>query len=584
MDATSEIKARLNVEDVVSQYVQLKRAGRNFKGLSPFNTEKTPSFIVSPEKQIWHDFSSGRGGDIFTFVMEMEGLDFRGALELLARQAGIDLDQFGGRGSSANRAKPRLQEALELATQFYQGQLKNSQPALKYLVRQRGFTKKTILDWRLGYSPNSTRGLTDFLVKKGFSLTEIRKAGLAVERRGQTVDMFRDRVMIPLCDGQGTVVGFTARLLSDEPNAPKYINTPATVLYDKSRHVFGLHFAKEAIRKSKMVVVAEGNLDIISSHQAGIANVVASAGTAMTEAHLKALKRFTGDIRLSFDSDQAGLAAAERVIQLSQNVGVSLKIISLPSGAKDPDELVRKDVKAWQKAIDGAQYAMDWLIGHYKKQLDLTTAQGKVDFTDALLPTLRRLSDPVEQEHYIKQIAELANTSQSAIASKLAKTSADTPARLKQSVITPETLDRSSGEYKRLQNHLLVITFFEPAARWLLDNVPEIMIEDGESQKLFKFLKTNHEFKPEAKLPASLRQLADYVKVMELQFEELYQGLDISERTRQATLTRDRLVDVYVKHNKHALAAKMQSASGKELNDLINQANQLNKLIKSTKG
>jgi len=298
MDAVQEVKSRLNIEDVVAQYIQLKRAGRNFKGLSPWTNEKTPSFMVSPEKQIWHDFSSGKGGDIFSFVMEMEGLEFRGALEHLARQAGVDLEELNSpQARATSQFKSRALEALEMATKFYQKQLVANKTAIKYL-RDRKFTKETILAWRLGYAPNTGRALVNFLTKHGFTTDEIRRAGLSVERQRRAVDMFRGRVMIPLADSRGAVIGFTARLLADEPNAPKYINTPQTVVYDKSRQVFGLHLAKEAIRKDKFVVVAEGNLDVIASHQAGIANVVASAGTAMTEKHLRELKRFTGDIRL----------------------------------------------------------------------------------------------------------------------------------------------------------------------------------------------------------------------------------------------------------------------------------------------
>ena len=272
MDAKDEVKTRLSIEDVIGEYVQLKRAGRNWKGLSPFTAEHTPSFVVSPDKQIWHDFSSGKGGDMFSFVMEVEGLDFRQALELLARRAGIDLEQYeqkggrGAKGQSFGKQKERLYEALELATHFYQTQFAHSKTALEYTLQKRAFSKETALEWRLGYSPNNGRALVDFLKTKGFTQNEIKLAGLTNQRGG---DMFRGRLQIPLCDPSGRVIGFTARLLADDPQAPKYINTPATALYDKSRHVFGLHLAKEAIRKSGIVVVAEGNMDVIASRREG---------------------------------------------------------------------------------------------------------------------------------------------------------------------------------------------------------------------------------------------------------------------------------------------------------------------------
>ena len=343
MDAVEEVKARLSIEDVISEYVQLKRAGRNWKGLSPFSNEKTPSFMVSPEKQIWHDFSSGKGGNMFSFIMEVEGLDFKGALELLARKAGIDIEQFRTKGRQGGPDKERLHQLLELASKFYQVQFSKNKTALTYVFTKRGYSKETALEWRIGYSPNNGSALLDFAKSKGYTEEELKQAGLSARNyRGGTQDMFRGRLMIPLQDPQGRVIGFTARLLEDNPEAPKYINTPQTVLYDKSRHVYGLHLAKESIRKSQYAILVEGNLDVIASHQAGIRQVVATAGTALTEPHLKALSRFTGDIRLAFDADKAGVAATERAIPIASRVKVSLSMIDIPSG-KDPDELIKQD-------------------------------------------------------------------------------------------------------------------------------------------------------------------------------------------------------------------------------------------------
>src|SRR5579884_1618868 len=293
MDAVDEVKQRLSIEDVVGEYVPLKRAGRNWKGLSPFTNEKTASFIVSPEKQIWHDFSSGKGGNMFSFVMEVEGLDFKAALELLARKAGIDIEQYRTRRPGGPN-KERLYGLLELATKFYQVQFSNNKKTLDYVLTKRRFSKETALEWRLGYSPNTGKALVNFAKSKGFTEAEIKLAGLSSQSyRGTVQDMFRGRLMIPLQDPQARVIGFTARLLTDDPQAPKYINTPQTVLYDKSRHIYGLHLAKEAIRKSDFAVLVEGNLDVVASHQAGIRQVVATAGTALTESQLKALSRFS---------------------------------------------------------------------------------------------------------------------------------------------------------------------------------------------------------------------------------------------------------------------------------------------------
>ena len=304
-------KDRIAIEDVVGEYVQLKRSGRNFKGLSPFSNEKSPSLMVSPEKQIWHDFSSGKGGNVFGFVMEMEGLDFKAALELLARKAGVDLSQYKLNTGSNSKLKERLLGALEAAAHFYQVQLTKNNLALKYVRESREFSKETIIKFRLGYSPSAGKELLTHLLNKGFTADELKRVGLVTQRSGGLSDMFRGRLMVPLCDGVGAVVGFTARQLDADPNSPKYINTPATLLYDKGRQAYGLHLAKDAIRREGFVIIVEGNLDVIASNQAGITNVVATAGTAMTVSHLKTLRRFTSDIRLCFDQDGAGQKAAE---------------------------------------------------------------------------------------------------------------------------------------------------------------------------------------------------------------------------------------------------------------------------------
>ncbi len=581
MDAVTEVRSRLNIEDVIGEYVQLKRTGRNFKGLSPWTNEKTASFVVSPEKQIWHDFSSGKGGDVFSFVMEVEGLDFKGALEQLARKAGVDLEQFRKPGQSSSGAsanlKKRALEALELAAKFYQKQLTVNKSALEYLINKRKLEKQTILTWQLGYSPNKGDALAEFLTKKGFTTDEMKRAGLVVPWSGGFRDMFRGRIMIPLCDASGQVVGFTARLLADEPNAPKYINTPQTIVYDKSRQVFGLHLAKEAIRKSTVVVVVEGNMDVIASWQAGIKNVVASAGTAMTEQHLRILKRFTSDIRLSFDADRAGLAATERIIPLAQKIELNLKIITI-NDAKDPDELIQKDPKAWQKAIDSAVYAPDWLIEQYKSQLDLSTAAGKRAFSDVIIAVLRRLQDQVEQEHYLKKIAELTDTTFDAMKAKFTN-QPSVSAVLRKPKVQQADIDQNQVEYQRLQDHFLSMMLMQPKARKLLEGCKEEFFTDGPTRDLLKFLKDNPKFDGSAGQANRLQSIGDYVKIITLQFEELYSALSLSDLEDQAAQLKRRLIDRYVKIENRKLAEEMKSAKTEsEIKSLARRADDLNKL------
>jgi DNA primase len=582
MDAVSEVKSRLNIEDVLGEYVQLKRSGRNFKGLSPFTNEKSASFMVSPEKQIWHDFSSGKGGDVFTFVQEVEGLDFRGALELLARKAGVDLEQFSSSQSRVNtKLKDRALEALELAARFYQKQLKANKLPADYLLKNRKFTRQTIFDWRLGYAPSTGQALTTFLTKHGFETDEMRRSGLVFERRNGLSDMFRGRIIIPLCDARGSVIGFTARLLQDEPDAPKYINTPQTITYDKGRNVFGLHLAKEAIRKTGFVVIVEGNLDVIMSHQAGVMNVVASAGTAMTEMHLRELKKFTGDIRLCFDADRAGINATERIIPIAQKVEVNLKIVSI-KGAKDPDELIQKDVSAWSKAIDKAVYAPDWLIGQYESELDLKSAEGKRAFTDILLATIRRLRDPVEQEHYLKKIAELTDSSFEAVKSKLdSKSGSGHQLRQRKPKVQPGPIDHAVVEYQKLQDHLLAMALMQPKLRDLLKNFKDIFFAEGGPRQVFEFLKKNPNFKGDPKVAEQLLSSGDYVKIIMLQFEELYQDLPYDDLRDQAENLKRRLIDRYAKTQRQQLITEMQATTDPtEQDKLLQKANKLNELIK----
>ncbi len=581
MDAVEDIKSRLAIEDVIGRYVELKRAGRNFRGLSPFSSEKTPSFMVSPEKQIWHDFSSGKGGNMFSFVMEMEGVDFKGALELLARQAGVDLSQYRtGFDAERGKEKERLYEATELATKFYQIHFSKTPEAYEYILKKRGYTKQTALDFRIGYSPSGDADLSKFLIKKGFSEHEIQRAGLASKRYRDLRDMFRGRIMIPLQDQQGRVIGFTARLLRDEPNAPKYINTPQTPLYDKSRHVFGLHLAKEAIRKSNYAVVVEGNMDVIASHQAGVLQTVATAGTAMTEQHLKILGRFTHDVRLAFDQDSAGLQATERAIPLAAKADISLSIITVP-GSKDPDELIQKDPKAWEKVITQPQYALDWLIERYQKVLDINSAQGKRQFSDILLKVIKGLTDSVEQDHYITQIAELIGVSPDALRSKLNQTGQER--KIMRKTAEQPKLDPMRVEQIKTQNQIMALLLLVPKVRPEIIKVSNDMLPEKQAQELLAFLQKHPEFnikKDQKKIPPTS---SDYVKILLLLYEQLYQGLETLELRYEAARLQARLIDHYVKVKKGELSAQMHDADETQMDALLKEAKALDILLRSTK-
>jgi len=577
MDAVEDIKNRLSIEDVVGEYVELKRAGRNFKGLSPFNSERSPSFMVSPEKQIWHDFSSGRGGNMFGFVMEMEGVDFKGALDILARKAGIDLSLYQKGDGKARQQKDKAYEALELATKYYQQTLLKNQEAFDYVVKKRKFNKQTVTDFRLGYAPNNGTALFDFLTKRGFDEAGIKLAGLSSQRYRGAGDMFRGRIMIPLADAQGSPIGFTARILADDPDAPKYINTPQTVLYDKSRHVFGLHLAKDAIRRSGFAVVVEGNLDVIASHQAGYTNVVATAGTALTPYHLKTLQRFTDDIRLSFDQDRAGIAAAERAIGVAQGVGVQLSIVTVTEG-KDPDELIQKDPALWEKAIHNPQYALDWLIERYSHVYDISTAHGKRAFSDVLLQTIVRLEDSVEQDHYLLKLAQMVEVSEAAMRSKLKTLNGESTSPLKHA--KTHNVEHVGNDPYMYEDQLLSLLVAYPITRRLLETETQrLVFNSPERQRVYEYVVANPHASLNDDIPEDLKDVEDYVKILLFKAEELYNSFDANERLRELRDLIHKLTRKYQKEQKQELTEEIRAAeaSGDETRvaELLDQFNNL---------
>lgn len=573
-DAKEEVRARLNIEDVIGEYVQLKRAGRNFKGLSPFSGEKTPSFYVSPDKHIWHDFSSNKGGDVFSFVMEVEGVDFREALQLLARKAGVDLTVYDTKGSQEMAArKKRLYAVLDLAAQYYQQSLVKNPHAVEYVFKKRGLSKQIVQDFRIGYAPTSGDALTQFLTKKGYSTKELSDAGL-VNRFGG--DLFRGRMMVPLMDGMGQVIGFTARIIVDDPAAPKYLNTPQTILYDKGRHVFGLSQAKEAIRANDYTVIVEGNLDVVSSHQAGITQVVATAGTAMTEHHLRALVRLSGHARLAFDGDKAGLAATERAIPIAQAVGIDLTIVSLPDGAKDPDELIQQDPALWQQAINNARPVVDWVLTQYSLREDLDSAAGKRSFTTAALGVVRALRDAVEQEHYLQKIAAYTGSSLDVLKTKFAAGPETSDQELRK-ITTTFVIERDMAGY---QDNLLAAALIDAATHDLFRDVDATMFEGEHRQAVAAYL-SKHGGKVVKDTPSSLQNHDTYVKILLLKADARYAEWNDQDRYFETARLLRQVATQNKKKQKELLTEKLRDAEleGNEALSLELRG-QINNLIK----
>jgi DNA primase len=451
------------------------------------------------------------------------------------------------------RRKQRLLEANKLAANYYQHSLLGNQHALEYVFKKRGLSKEIVQTFQIGYAPDNGDALVQFLRKKGFSTQELTDAGLTNRYGG---DMFRGRMTVPLMDGSGQVIGFTGRILADIPNAPKYLNTPQTPLYDKGRHVFGLSQAKEAIRTNDYAVIVEGNLDVVSSHQAGITGVVATAGTAMTEFHLRALRRLTGNIRLAFDGDKAGLAATERAIPIASEVGVELTIISLPAGAKDPDELIQQDVALWQQAIDSAQPAVDWVLDQYKAREDVTTAAGKRSFTTAALAVVRLLKDPVEKEHYEQRIATMIGSSLAAVQAKTATESVPAEAPLRRAV---QQSGPAPSDVHAYQDNLLAVALIDPPSQELFATVDVSMFVGDDRQAVAAYL-AKHAGKVIKTTPESLQTIDIYVKILLLKADARYADWDDQDRYFETARLLRQVINEHKKQQKEVLTQALREA------------------------
>lgn len=400
-----QIKARLDIVQVIGEYVPLRKAGINFTSRCPFHTEKSPSFYVSPSRQTFKCFGCNEGGDVFSFIQKFEGLEFRDALALLAKRAGVELPQYRPQEQSQRQ---RLLDANEAACQFFQSQLPSS-VAAAYLER-RGVDAATAKDFRLGYAPAGSQ-LVQALTSRGFTAAEIAAAGLAKPSQNQAgsyYDTFRHRLTFPLRNVHGQVVGFTARVL-DDADQPKYLNSAQSAVYSKSQLLYNADQAKEHIRRAGYAILVEGNMDCVAVHRGGMRNVVGVCGTALTDDQLRLLRRFTEKIMVALDADLAGDAASRRGVDLAWQHGFELKRVVLPSWAKDPDECISRDPNAWAQAVRTAVPIVDYYVQRAQQGNDLATLPGKKAAARQLLPIIAKLADPVEQAHYLQQLSRMVN-------------------------------------------------------------------------------------------------------------------------------------------------------------------------------
>ncbi len=427
-DNISQIKERLNVVDVISGYIKVQKSGVNFKARCPFHNEKTPSFYISPERQIWHCFGCQKGGDVFGFVKEIEGVEFPEALRMLAQKAGVKLHNFD---PSIKDKKAVLYEITEVSAKFFEKQLHHSsvgKKAFNYL-KERGMSEDTITEFRLGFAPDDWHGLSNFLRDCGYQEKDIVESGLAIKKEtgGDIYDRFRSRIIFPIADIHDQVVGFTGRVFeyaktpefpghkAVEPGA-KYINTPQTSIYDKSRVLYCLNKGKTEARQADRCLLVEGNMDAIMSYQAGVKNVAATSGTALTPSHLQLLQRYTSNLDFCFDTDQAGLVATRRGLGLALSQNLNVKIIPLKDpDCKDPADYVKKFGEKWQELVKTAKPVVDFYFEKLSSEFDLASVEGKKAVIASLGPLIRRLTSRVERSHWISKLAVAFKTKEDAI-------------------------------------------------------------------------------------------------------------------------------------------------------------------------
>jgi len=488
MQIVEEIKDRIDIVDFISSYVPLKKAGRTYKGLCPFHAEKTPSFVVFPHTQTWHCFGAcGTGGDIFSFLMRREGLDFSEALRRLAERAGVVLEPPSPRVEANEQKRSRLIEMHAAAAQYYHNLLchaAEAEEARNYLA-QRKISSETIRLFQLGYALNAWEGLKTFLLGRGYSEQELIEGGLIVKKEGGegTYDRFRNRLMIPIRNIKGQVIAFGARALN--PNdVPKYLNSPQTLLFDKGHTLFGIDAAAPTIRQADQVVLVEGYMDVLSAHQAGYTDVVAGMGTALTEAQLQQLKRLTRHFVLALDADTAGAAATLRGIETARGslerslqpvvtshglirfegrLDVDIRIAALPAG-QDPDDILRESPDSWPRIIADALPVVSFVMKTMASQTDLSTAREKNQLVRQVLPLIREVNNEIERSHYISELAQLVKVNERVLLSELQRLSAPSA---RAAAATPSVAAEGKDRERQglgAEEYLLALVMYHPDA------------------------------------------------------------------------------------------------------------------------
>jgi len=416
-DLLEEIRNRCDIVDIISEYVHLKPAGKGFKGLCPFHGEKTPSFMVSPEKQLFHCFGCGEGGNVFNFLMKYEKISFFEAVKMLAKKSGISLPVDEEKENFLNKQKERLYKLNNLVANYYRECLFKTNQGKKIInyLKKRGINDTSVEKYKLGYAPSGWDVLTNFLKKKGYSYEELTKARIINKSKieGKYIDYFRDRIIFPIFNLSGRVIGFGGRVLDD--SLPKYINSPETLVYNKGSNLYSLNFAKEDIRKKGYLIIVEGYTDVLITQQYEFNNVAASLGTALTARQIDLIKRFTDMVLIAYDADSAGNMATLRSLDLLVKAGLEVKVIDLPQGYDPADFLIKKGRTPFQNLIDGSLSLIDYKLKLLYSKYGFQSVEGKVKIIKEILPTLSIIGNEVELRAQTKKISEELKLSEEAI-------------------------------------------------------------------------------------------------------------------------------------------------------------------------
>ena len=471
-----KIKERLTIEEIVSSYIKLDKAGSNLKARCPFHNEKTPSFFISPDRGTYYCFGCGASGDIFTFVEEFEGLDFKGALKLLADRAGVQLENFNPKDKENKSEKEKLYEVMEEATLYFENNLKENSSAalgmgkkvLEYL-KVRGLNERSIKDFRIGYAILDWRKLYDHLKSKNFSDTEIEKAGLAKKTEKGMYDRFRGRVMFPITDSSGRVIAFSGRIFIDDEKSAKYLNSPETPIFSKNAVLYGIDKAKDSIRKNNFSILVEGQMDLILSHQAGYKNTVASSGTALYDStvskenvvsNLGLVRRLTPNIVLAFDADKAGANATVRAGKIALSLGMDVKVAKMPEGVDPADLILKTGVDAWRQVVKEAKHIIEFLLDKVLENYKDDSRKAGREIREKILPFVSSIESSIEKMYFLKKISDQSGIGQGAIQDDLKKIEQELRHEKEETKLAIENVEKKLKK-DPIERRLLGIAFWQ---------------------------------------------------------------------------------------------------------------------------